>query len=107
MPMERHGPEFWRKRIAEQQLRRQSVMDYCDRQGLSRYTFMRWQRRLAAIKGAELVEIKKLSGESTALGGDFLAEMELCLPDGLRARFRSVPEPTALAEFVAALRSSR
>jgi hypothetical protein len=105
--MERHGPEFWRKRIAEQQSRRQSVMDYCDRQRLSRYTFMRWRRRLATIEGAELVEIKKSSDDSTALGGDLQAAVELSLPDGLRARFRSVPEPTALAEFVAALRSSR
>jgi len=105
--MERHGPEFWRKRIAEQQSRRQSVMDYCDRRGLSRYTFMRWRRRLATTEGAGLVEIKRPSGDSTAFGGDFQAEVELSLPDGLRARFRSIPEPTALAEFVAALRNSR
>jgi hypothetical protein len=105
--MERHGPEFWKKRIAEQQSRRQSVVDYCDRQGLSRYTFMRWRRRLATTEGAGLVEIKKSSGDSTTDCGDFQAAMELCLPDGLRARFGSVPEPTALAEFVVALRSAR
>jgi hypothetical protein len=105
--MERHGPEFWKKRIAEQQSRRQSIMDYCDRQGLSRYTFMRWRRRLATAECAGLVEIKKSSDDRTAFGGDFQAAMELSMPDGLRARFRSIPEPTTLAEFVAALRSSR
>ncbi len=105
--MERHGPEFWKKRIAEQQSRRQSVVDYCDRQGLSRYTFIRWRSRLAVVAGSGLVEIKKSPDSRSSFRGDFDAVLELCLGDDLRARFRSMPEPEALAEFVAALRNAR
>jgi transposase-like protein len=56
--MERHGRDFWKRRIAEQESRGQSIGEYCERQGLARSTFARWRKRLSAATNNDLVEIR-------------------------------------------------
>jgi hypothetical protein len=56
-----------------------------------------------------LVEIRSTPSKAIVKGllVEQDAEFELCVGDDLRVRFRSVPEPQVLADFVSALRTAR
>ena len=100
--MKRHDALFWKKRIAEQQERGQSVADYCERHGLSRFTFLRWRRRLARDVVPGFVELQKIAAEGKAGGCD--AALELRIGADIVFIFRAMPDPQVITEFAVALR---
>ena len=111
----RRGEAFWRRALAAQRESGWSQQGFCDRHGLARSTFLRWQRRLGADVGpqpqerpefVELVVKPEVLArpEQSAANGE--AGFELSFESGIRLRLPAQVEGRALAEVLWALKAT-
>jgi len=103
--MKRYDPEFWKKRIAEQQSRGQSVPEYCQRHGLSRGTFLRWRKRLGSDPNHALIEVSAVA--TGGQGHENSASMDLCIGNDIGVRFYAMPDAETIGLIAAALKAAR
>ncbi|MGH7859589.1 MAG: IS66 family insertion sequence element accessory protein TnpA [Candidatus Binatia bacterium] len=101
----------WRERIADWSRSGETITEYCERRGLSRWTFYGWKRKLKTRAGVTSpfvpVHVVKRSGERKAVRSPVTlatgAGVELVLGCGRRLRLERGFDPATLTAAVAAL----
>ena len=127
----RHGEEFWRATISQQQVSGLSVAAFCRQQDLGPNTFYKWRNRIQA-DSSPIIQVKKsrLSGQGSRLmelvvqdasrvatnGAQCVAGqplpsaaklLEVCLPGGVMLRFHGEQSPAVVSRYLVALNSDR
>ena len=101
--MERHGEEYWRKKMEEHRGSGLSAAAFCRKGSLKRGTFLRWRKRLrTTTEGRGFVEVS--NSTSTAGSRDPSRSLEVHLGEDIRITVHPDSDLDFVGKVIAAIR---